>query len=279
LWLAGPSLSPAALPATEEIMSSIEPEDKGPVRRAPVPLSRLPLLLLNRQWWWTTLVAIAGVVVLVRLGIWQLDRLDQRRAANAELLQQLSAAPIQITGDFSPEDPSTYKDRKATATGRLDYANQLLLTQQSWEGNPGSHLVTPLIIDGSDRAILVDRGWIPAAAARSGALSQFDGLEEQTVAGTIMLSQTLSRGRQTIVDGPQQEWYRVDIGSIQEQMPYPLLPVYLQQNPAEGDQELPYRQAVEIDLSEGPHLGYAIQWFIFATLLAVGYTYYVRTHG
>jgi len=260
-------------------MSSIEPEDKGPIKTAPVPFSRLPSLLFNRQWWWTTLLAIAGVMVLVRLGIWQLDRLDQRRAANTELLRQLSAAPFQITGDFAPDDPSTYKDRKATATGRFDYANQILLTQQSWEGNPGSHVVTPLILDGSDKAILVDRGWVPAAAARSGDLSQFDGPEEQTVAGTIMLSQTLSRGRQTITDGPQQEWYRVDIGSIQKQMSYPLLSVYLQQSPTEGEQELPYRQPVEIDLSEGPHLGYAIQWFIFATLLAVGYTYYVRTHG
>ncbi len=39
---------------------------------------------------------------------------------------------------------------------------------------------------------------------------------------------------------------------------------------------LPIPQVVELDLSEGPHLGYAGQWFLFAAILAVGYPFYVR---
>jgi surfeit locus 1 family protein len=54
-------------------------------------------------------------------------------------------------------------------------------------------------------------------------------------------------------------------------MPYTLMPVYLQWLPKDPDLELPYRAEREIDLSEGSHLGYAIQWFLFATVLGVGY--------
>ncbi len=36
-------------------------------------------LFFSRRWWWTTLLVIAGAAVCVRLGIWQLDRLHQRR--------------------------------------------------------------------------------------------------------------------------------------------------------------------------------------------------------
>jgi hypothetical protein len=39
---------------------------------------------------------------------------------------------------------------------------------------------------------------------------------------------------------------------------------------------MPYRALPELDLTEGPHLGYAVQWFIFASLLGVGYPIYVR---
>jgi surfeit locus 1 family protein len=61
-------------------------------------------------------------------------------------------------------------------------------------------------------------------------------------------------------------------------MPYRLLPFYLVQTPPDGVQEdLPYRVSVDYDLSEGPHLGYAIQWFLFATVLAIGYMRFVST--
>jgi surfeit locus 1 family protein len=83
----------------------------------------------------------------------------------------------------------------------------------------------------------------------------------------------------------------VDIQAIQAQMPYELLPVYvlesatedvqflsegMQSAPDDGDSDLPYRPEPEFDLSNGPHLGYAIQWFIFALILGIVYVSYVR---
>jgi surfeit locus 1 family protein len=69
----------------------------------------------------------------------------------------------------------------------------------------------------------------------------------------------------------------VDIPAIQAQVPYELLPVYLLQVPPEGNAtQLPYRAEPEVDLSDGPHLGYAIQWFIFSLILGIIYVRYVN---
>ena len=72
-------------------------------------------------------------------------------------------------------------------------------------------------------------------------------------------------------------WHRVDLPRIQEQIPYPLLPLYLEedQTPGEPVRRFP-RAAPEIALSEGGHLGYAVQWFAFAGILLGGYVLFFR---
>lgn len=261
-------------------MSQNQPPTKPADKPRPVPLAQLPRVLVGRRWWWTTLLVILGMLFLARLGFWQLDRLDQRRARNAEFLQQTSAPPLILSGEPLPEEAQVLRDRPAQARGEYDYVHQIILKEQSWQGRPGVHLVTPLRIAGSQAAILVDRGWIPAADVTAGDLSRFDEGSEQTVNGVIQLSQTLSGNRASVPGEPQQEWYRIDIEAIQQQMPYDLLPVYLLLSPLDESvpSELPYRIAPDIDLSEGPHLSYAIQWFLFAALLGIGYLRYVAVH-
>jgi surfeit locus 1 family protein len=92
----------------------------------------------------------------------------------------------------------------------------------------------------------------------------------------VALPETL--GRQTTFDtGFQSEIYRVDTAVIQTQLPYDLQPVYLVIPPDEtGNNQWPYRQPREVDISDGPHLGYALQWFAFALIAIVGYAYFVR---
>jgi surfeit locus 1 family protein len=63
---------------------------------------------------------------------------------------------------------------------------------------------------------------------------------------------------------------------MQKQLPYPILPVYIQQSPDPAWTGLPYRSEPDLDLTEGPHLGYAIQWFTFATILFVGYPFFIH---
>jgi surfeit locus 1 family protein len=244
---------------------------------------RFPLVFFSRQWWWATLLVILAVTLLTRLGFWQLDRLEQRRAYNAEMARQLAEAPILLTGEDLPGEPAEWRHRQVRVEGAFDFSEQIILLAQNYQGRPGVHLVAPFRIAGSEKAVLVNRGWIPSREARIDRLPEFDEPGPRVVTGTLQTTQALPRSASqsgpALPAGPQREWYRVDIPAIQAQLPYELLPLYVQQNPPEArDTEPPYQIAAEMVLSEGSHLGYALQWFTFALMLAVGYFFFVIRH-
>lgn len=242
-----------------------------------------PAIFFSRKWRFATVLVVIGMIFLAQLGFWQLDRLDQRRAENARIQAQLDQNPLTLDGTVQWDDPIALDDRKAQATGRFDYANQVAIKNADWYGAPGMDLVTPLIIDGTDpakpTAILVNRGWIPVAQADPADWPQFTEAEQATVIGYIQKAEVRPDGAAIPPAEGQAQWFRVDIEGIQAQMPYDLLPFYLMWQP-EGEPAaqpaLPYRHPVEFDLSEGSHLSYAIQWFLFAAMFGVGYIYYVR---
>ncbi len=258
-------------------MNTDKIEKIGVNRRPSASGSKLPALktFFNRQWWWTTLLVLAGMAVLARLGVWQLDRRDQRRAYNAEIRAQLAQPPLDLAYAVLPADPAGLKNRQATVRGEYDLARQVVLTNQLWNNSPGFHLLTPLLIQDGSKAVLVDRGWLPAAQQSASDWSAYDVSGAVEVSGYIKLSQTLP-GSSTPA-APQSEWYRVDIDAIAAQLPYELLPVYIQAAPApNAEPALPFRAELDMDLSEGNHLSYAIQWFIFATILGVSYVHVVK---
>lgn len=232
--------------------------------------------LANRRWWWVTLLVLAAMAVMIRLCIWQVDRLQQRRAANELLRQQLSAAPISLNDvDLPASDLTAMPDRKVSARGVFDYSEQILLKVQNYRGSAGAHLVAPLLLEGREDAVLVDRGWIPEVETDPASWAQFDETGSVTVEGVIQLTETARNVAPP--EQPQQEWFRIDIEAIERQVAYELLPVYvLQSPPDEGNETLPYREVPEFDLSEGPHLSYAVQWAAFALMLGAGYLVFVR---
>lgn len=237
--------------------------------------------LISHRWWKTSLLVIAAVIVMIRLGLWQLDRLDQRRAFNARVEEQLAQSALEISEENLRADLYNMEYREAIVLGEYDHDRQVVLRNQDWQGRLGVHLLTPLIIQGSDQAIMVNRGWIPYEDFEAGKLSKFDESGLVEVNGVIRRSQTKPRigGRadQIPAEGepPLQAWNWINVGGIAGQLPYELLPVYLQGSPEPSRDQMPYRTQLELDLNEGSHLGYAFQWFTFALILAIGYPIYV----
>lgn len=247
--------------------------------------------LFSRRYLLVTLLVVAAMAVMARLGVWQLERREQRIARNADLVAKLEAAPLSLNQAAQaaawplPEDRSAVRNLRAEATGHYDFANQLLLVQQNYDNMPGAHVVVPLVLSDANQAVLVDRGWVPYDDVQSGRWRQYDQpAGPLTVAGRvqpsqILLGQDAGQGAgEAAAPQAKQEWYRIDVAAIQGQMPYTLLPVYLLEaaGPA-GNTALPYRIEPEVDLSEGPHLGYALQWFAFAIIAGVVYLAAVRS--
>ncbi len=238
---------------------------------------RLIKKLFSRRWLGGTVLVLVAIALFVRLGIWQLDRLEQRRIQNAASLAVLAAPPLDLAAPL-PATPEALENRLASVTGQYDFDNERILLLQPWQSQPGVILVTPLIIESSAEpplAVLVNRGWIPQADFDAGALAQYQN-ETGTVGvdGYLALSQPSANGSSSATES---EIYRVDIPAIAASLPYDLLPIVLVEAP-EGDVDLdpPRRAGREIDLSEGPHLGYAVQWFIFSMLTGSLYLLFVR---
>lgn len=235
--------------------------------------------LFGRYWWWKTLIVIAAMGFMAWLGNWQLQRLAQRQAYNAQLLAKLDAEPIEIDGAPLPEAPADLVDRKAIVSGRYDFTQQVAIKNQTYQGQPGVFLVTPFVIDGSDRAILINRGWVPYKEGTPDRWDQFGEPEEGVLFGYLQKSQKMPDGSTTAVTGAAQlEWFRLDIEAIALQMPYELMPVYLDLAPESErlSTTLPVRLVPETEISEGNHMSYAIQWYAFALIAGIVYVGVVR---
>jgi surfeit locus 1 family protein len=240
--------------------------------------------LVSRRWVLVTLGVLLLMGVLARLGVWQLDRLEERRAANAALVAALDSPPIDLNAEAAslltagePQALETLRDRDAQVHGRYDTEHSFIVKLQTYQDRPGVKLVTPLVIDDQARpvAVLVDRGWISDDDLAGAGLAGFAPEPEADVRGYIALTETLQRAQSpTSISG--NEVYRVDVAAIEKQLPYPLLPFYVKDAPPDGgDVAPPFREAREVDLSEGPHLSYAMQWFIFSLGLGTGYVVFV----
>ena len=236
--------------------------------------------IFSKKWIIPTILVVLGMVLLVRLGYWQLDRLEQKRDFNTMMAERWRSEPYDLTTQALPSDPGGMQDleyRRVAAQGQWDYDHQILISNQTFQGTAGYVIVTPLVL-GDNRAVLVARGWIPAEQAEADQLAQLVETSAAPVVGLARKSQGLPAGGvSTPVAAPQREWYRVDVPAIQGQMPYKLEPGYLEQMPEEGRayDALPIRSE-PIALDEGNHLGYAIQWFTFAAVLGFGYIMLVR---
>lgn len=238
-----------------------------------------PKTLFSRRWFLTTLLVIAGIFVLVRLGIWQLDRLEERRATNILFAQQLEAEPLSLNEASDGDLTALLEDRRVIVRGTYDFSQQILLKLQMYHNQPGGHLVAPLLIEGSDQAVLVDRGWLPDHELDPAYWPSYDEVGVVTISGYLKPTEVLSGGRETPPAGTQRQWFRLNIEHIQPQMPYDLLPIYVLQAPTGENVDPLLRAEPEIDLSEGPHLSYALQWFAFSLMLGGGYIYFVRQNG
>ena len=124
-------------------------------------------------------------------------------------------------------------------------------------------------------AILVNRGWVPLTLDTVPVSEAAPSIAEDRTDGWIHLNQERPfLGPQDPPDGVLIHLSRVDIDRIQQQVPYPLDPVYLVRIGENGT--LPEPVAEPDFTDEGPHFVYAMQWFGFAVVLMVGYAFLVR---
>ncbi len=260
-WLhaSAPRAVPAA-PAMAQAESPVETPAAAPSRR------------LQPRWVLLSVLVLVAVAAFIRLGFWQLDRLEQRREHNARVRAEINQPALDLNASL-PNDTAlaAMEFRTANATGIFDRQGEVVLRNQAWGNRLGVHLLTPLRL-ANGRYILVDRGWIPYEESDTAARQKYAQTGAVSVSGMLRASQP-SRG---LPQSSPDAFAEINLDTIRQATSLDLLPVYLVQAPGPDANALPYRSLPEVELDEGPHLGYALQWFFFALLLLVGYPIFLR---
>jgi surfeit locus 1 family protein len=216
-------------------------------------------------------VALVVAAVCVRLAIWQLHRLHERQDRNAQALAILALPRLQLADTTA--SPGAY--RRVEARGRWDYQHEIVLRQQTFHGAPGVVLVTPLLLDGGTRAVMVARGFVPSPDGMTlPATGAPEGDTGDVIGTTQLIPVRTDHGRPLQHDGAT-TWARLDRTTIAERVPVPVMDVYVVQEEVTPRSSFPRR--VELPaLDDGPHLSYAIQWFAFAAIALGGAGLWLR---
>ncbi|MBA2281583.1 MAG: SURF1 family protein [Acidimicrobiia bacterium] len=210
-------------------------------------------------------LALGLVVLMVALGFWQLRRLDERRDRNALVEQQAAQPPAPVESLVEPGDGALVTDglrfRAVSAAGEYDVAATTTV-RATQDGAPGGYVLTPLELDGG-RTVVVLRGFAGTDAGGD-VVRPAPPPGQVQVEGIVVPVDRLDRPTRTAIDN-----VAVAAGD--------LLPVVLQASASQPADAADQLLAVpRPDLGDGPHLGYAVQWFLFSAVGVVGYPLLLR---
>lgn len=211
-----------------------------------------------------TLIALVLVLLCLWAAQWQYQRGVDRHARNT-LIQEQSQLPAIDINDLSA-NIQEFEWRQISLQGSFDDSNQILLRNRYNNGVYGFEQLTLFLFDG--KKTWVDRGWIKAGSDATIPPKLQPTQEQQvSITGRLRLDSSLPQGKFFAVTndanrnlvsqldarkGVQTEEFYVDLISSSDSAMNPAVPV-----------ELP-------ELSDGPHMAYALQWVFFAGLVIYG---------
>ncbi len=224
------------------------------------------------RWIAAALVAFALAALFIRLGIWQLDRLDQRRAANAVTAERRASEmrPLEaLIGQYGLE-PEALNHRPASVTGTFVPEAEVFSIGRTDGDLHGTLVATPLeLSDGS--WLIVIRGLVPPDTVGPPAADFPPPAGTVEVVGYIDDGEApLGLGEPDPDGGIVTSVARIDLDYLDKWMGPDVLPVSLVLAGDGSEATAPPIPLSPDELTEGRHLGYAVQWFAFAAIAIIG---------
>ncbi|MGW7430549.1 SURF1 family cytochrome oxidase biogenesis protein [Streptomyces sp. NPDC054861] len=236
--------------------------------------------LLSRQWVILTLIALVLIPVMIELGFWQFHRHERRVAQNALIADNLQAKPVPVESLTSPGHTVPRADywRAVTATGTFDTAHEVVVRRRtSADEKIGVLVLTPLVLQ-DGRTVLVNRGWIPAAPDQK-AYPEVPPAPrgEVTVTGRLKADETTgASGIKDLRGLPDRQVMLINSAQQAELTGREVLGGYLEQTAPEPAGDSPELIPEPDHDSIGAHMAYAVQWWLFASGVPVGWVILVR---
>ena len=216
-----------------------------------------------------SIAAGLALVLLLGLGVWQLQRLAWKTALIAELAERSQVQAIELPPAFLPEE-MVY--RRVYLSGRFLPGRELRSAPRILDKRPGLYVYAPFELD-DGRQIIVERGWLPQRLEDP--TSRPESLPEGRLTFDAMLLREGWQGREWLRpanDPAKNVWHYVDSLEMAAAagLELPVSGVYAAVLPEQlpGEYPLVRRPGVEL---RNDHLEYAITWFALAAILLVIY--------
>lgn len=225
---------------------------------------------------WIPAALIALLVpAFIGLGVWQLQRADQKQALQQEYDRRSNEVPLRLGASLLLPEALRYRRVAVRGTYDLDY--HVLIDNRVHRGAVGYFVLTPFRIEGSDTRILVNRGWLPIGSGREilPATDPPPGVHEISGIGTLPMERTFTLGDAVTAEtGWQPVWQHLDMTRYASSVPFMVQPVVLllDANAVGGY----VREWPRFDAGIALHHGYAFQWFALAALFAVIFVLFIR---
>ena len=208
---------------------------------------------------------IATIAFLVSLGLWQLDRADQKRTIEAAIVNA-KTGPVELIANGRELLDKEYYDVRLQGNYLSD--KQFIYDNQIVDQVSGYYVLTPFILTDQLGVILVNRGFIPWNGQRE----RLADIAVDSVSRDIkvQVSSPIKRMELKATDVSRQFpvlIQAIDFDVLEEVSKLKFVKVVGLLDPSSSDGYVrkwePYTGSIE------KHIGYAIQWFLMALVLAI----------
>jgi len=226
---------------------------------------------VSRSGWLASGLLFSMVALFLWLGFWQLDRASQKEQAVIERHDRIDDGVLKLSGN--EVDAELVRYRQVEINGEFLGDAQFFLDNRKYKQTAGYYVMVPLKLMGSERAVLVNRGWIAQGYDRT-LLPQVEVPSgPQQLEGVVRVPSAQGFRLEEKADAPRRLY--IDLEQIGESIGMKLLPFVIRQqselNSGSGDGLVREWKVEQKDSEPAMHYGYALQWFAFALLLIGGW--------
>jgi surfeit locus 1 family protein len=224
-----------------------------------------------------TLFTVPGLILLIGLGVWQVQRLHWKEGLIAQRDAAVAAAPV--------APPQTVAEARGlefhhiVAQGTFQNDKELFLAASSDEGESGYQVITPLVMtDG--RTMFVNRGFVPLELKNRTKREAGEFSSPQRVAGLMRIPPATKPSFFLPDNRPDLNlWFWVDLPAMaRHDGVAETVPFYIDADKTPNPGGWPKGGITRLELPND-HLQYAITWFSLAIALAVIYVLYHRNNS
>ena len=232
-----------------------------------------------------TLLSLICIPILVSLGLWQLDRADEKRVIDQGVIDAIAKPALHLNNaDLAKLENEIY--RTASIKGRYDTKKQFLLDNRTHKGQPGYHVFSPFLLEQDStnndhqHAVLINRGWIGYKGTRDQiadisfdkGFNEIKGSIKKIPRSIVLKDQAVDNSSSALIfktEGKQLEGVSliqsIQLNRLEKILNYDLLPVIIELDKTTENgfvrEWQPYYGSID------KHNAYAVQWFAMASIL------------